>query len=151
MVDVGDKKRSRRSARAQGRVALSRRAFRALATGRLAKGDALAAARLAGILAAKRTSEIIPLCHPLSLDSVGVEIELDERACEAVVTATASIAARTGVEMEALLAVAAACLTLYDMVKGIDRSCRIAEIVLLEKSGGRSGRYRRPAAGKAVP
>ena len=142
MVDVGDKKRSRRSARAQGRVALSRRAFRALATGRLAKGDALAAARLAGILAAKRTSEIIPLCHPLALDSVGVEIELDEAACEAVVTATASIAARTGVEMEALVAVAAACLTIYDMVKAVERGMQIEGIRLLEKSGGKSGHYK---------
>ncbi len=147
MVDVSAKPATRRLARARGVVKLSRRAFEALVAGRLAKGDALAVARVAGIQAAKKTSEIVPLCHPLALDSVSVEIELDPRGGEAVVTATAAIRARTGVEMEALVAVSATCLTLYDMVKGIDRSCRIAEIVLLEKRGGRSGVYRAKSRG----
>lgn len=147
MVDVSGKAVTRRLARARGRLALSKRAFEALAAGRLAKGDALAVARVAGILAAKKTSEIIPLCHPLELDSISVEIDLDARAGQVVVTASAVTRARTGVEMEALVAVAAACLALYDMVKGIDRSCRIAEISLLEKRGGRSGVYRAKAGG----
>jgi cyclic pyranopterin phosphate synthase len=146
MIDVGGKRATRRTARAEGRVELSPAAFRALSTGRLAKGDALAAARLAGILAAKRTSEIIPLCHPLPVDAVSVDVALDEKRREAVVTASTAIRGRTGVEMEALVAVAAACLTVYDMVKGIDRGCRIREIALLEKSGGASGRFRRPSA-----
>jgi cyclic pyranopterin phosphate synthase len=128
-------------------VILSRRAFDALAGGRLAKGDALAVARVAGILAAKKTAEIIPLCHPLELDSIKVEIELDAKERQAIVTAEAAIHAKTGVEMEALVAVSATCLTLYDMVKGIDRGCWISEIALLEKRGGRSGVYRRPAGG----
>jgi cyclic pyranopterin phosphate synthase len=147
MVDVSGKAVTRRFARARGRVALSRRAFEALAAGKLAKGDALAVARVAGIQAAKRTSEIVPLCHPLALDSVTVDMELDAHALEAVVTSEAAIRARTGVEMEALVAAAAACLTLYDMVKGIDRSCRIREIYLLEKRGGRSGIYRAKSRG----
>ena len=147
MVDVSAKPATRRLAKARGVVRMSRRAFEALAAGRLAKGDALAVARVAGIQAAKKTSEIIPLCHPLALDSVSVDIELEPRAGEAVVTATAAIRARTGVEMEALVAVSAACLALYDMVKAIDRGCRIAEIFLLEKRGGRSGVYRTSARG----
>lgn len=147
MVDVSAKPATRRLAKARGVVRMSRRAFEALAAGRLAKGDALAVARVAGIQAAKRTSEIVPLCHPLALDSVSVDIELEPKAGEAVVTAETAIRARTGVEMEALVAVSAACLALYDMVKGIDRGCRIAEIFLLEKRGGRSGDYRAKSGG----
>ncbi|MET0619327.1 MAG: cyclic pyranopterin monophosphate synthase MoaC, partial [Thermoanaerobaculia bacterium] len=105
---------TRRTAVARGAVAMSRAAFEALAEGRLAKGDALAVARLAGIQAAKRTSEIVPLCPPLSLESVEVDVDLDGKRAEAVVTATARITGKTGVEMEALTAVAAACLALYD-------------------------------------
>jgi cyclic pyranopterin phosphate synthase len=141
MVDVGGKSITRRQAKARGVVQLSRRAFQALSEGRLAKGDALAVARLAGIQAAKKTSEIVPLCHTLSLDSVAVEIRLESAGTRAVVEATASIRGRTGVEMEALTAVSAACLALYDMVKGIDRSATIGEIRLVEKTGGRSGRF----------
>ena len=143
MVDVGGKGATRRIAVARGALAMSPQAFDALSSGRLAKGDALAVARVAGIQAAKRTSEIVPLCHPLALESVEVDVELDRRSRQAVVTATARITGKTGVEMEALTAVSAACLALYDMVKALDRSASIREIVLLEKSGGRSGSYRR--------
>ena len=143
MVDVGGKRVTRRTAVARGAVAMARTAFEALAEGRLAKGDALAVARLAGIQAAKRTSEIVPLCHPLSLESVEVDVDLDAPRGEAVVTATARITGKTGVEMEALTAVSAACLALYDMIKALDRGASIREIALQEKSGGRSGDYRR--------
>ena len=143
MVDVGEKGVTRRVAVARGRVGMSREAFEALRTGRLAKGDALAVARVAGIQAAKRTSEIVPLCHPLALESVEVDVDLDSSRREAVVSATARITGKTGVEMESLTAVAAACLALYDMIKAVDRGAAIREIVLVEKSGGRSGTYRR--------
>ncbi len=143
MVDVGAKRVTRRVAVARGVVAVNRTAFAALASGRLAKGDALAVARLAGIQAAKRTSEIVPLCHPLALESVEVDVVLDATRREAVVTATARITGKTGVEMEALTAASAACLALYDMIKALDRSASIREIVLVEKTGGRSGAYRR--------
>jgi cyclic pyranopterin phosphate synthase len=143
MVDVGSNPTTRRVAVARGTVRLNAAAFSALANGRLSKGDALAVARLAGILAAKRTSELVPLAHPIALDSVSVDCELDPETRSIVVTATTSTAARTGVEMEALTAVAGACLALYDMAKSIDRGITIAEIVLVEKTGGRSGIYRR--------
>jgi cyclic pyranopterin phosphate synthase len=143
MVDVGSKRSTRRTAVARGALAMGTRAFEALASGQLAKGDAIAVARLAGIQAAKKTSEIVPLCHPLSLESVEVAIELSRVRREAIVTATTRITGKTGVEMEALTAVAASCLALYDMIKAIDRAAVIREIVLLEKTGGRSGRYRR--------
>jgi cyclic pyranopterin monophosphate synthase len=143
MVDVGGKATTRRRAVARGRVRFNEAAFGALSAGKLSKGDALAVARLAGILAAKKTSEIVPLTHPIALDAVSVECELAEKTREVVVTATASTAARTGVEMEAVTAVAGACLALYDMGKALDRAIEIREIVLLEKTGGRSGTYRR--------
>jgi cyclic pyranopterin phosphate synthase len=143
MVDVGGKRATRRRAVARGRLALGATAFRLLAGNRLAKGDALAVARLAGIQAAKRTPEWIPLCHTVPLDHLDVAIALDAKAREAVVTATAEARWVTGVEMEALVAVSAACLALYDMTKGVDRGAAVREIVLLEKSGGRSGRWRR--------
>jgi cyclic pyranopterin phosphate synthase len=142
MVDVGGKRSTRRNAVARGRVVLNAQAFAALSEGRLSKGDALAVARLAGILAAKRTSEIVPLAHPIGLDAVTVDCELSPRSREVVVTATASTQARTGVEMEALTAVAGACLALYDMAKALDRSIEIREIRLIEKTGGRSGTFR---------
>lgn len=143
MVDVGGKTVTRRRAVARGWVRLQAAAFEALANGSLSKGDALAVARIAGIGAAKRTAEVVPLAHPVPIHSVTVDCELDARAREVVVTATVSTAARTGVEMEALTAVAGACLAIYDMAKALDRSIAIREIVLLEKTGGRSGRYRR--------
>ncbi len=143
MVDVGGKAATARRAVARGRVRLNAPAFDALASGRLSKGDALAVARLAGILAAKKTSEIVPLAHPIGLDAVTVDCELHAAEREIVVTARTSTSARTGVEMEALTAVAGACLAIYDMAKSLDRSIEIREIVLLEKTGGRSGAYRR--------
>jgi cyclic pyranopterin phosphate synthase len=143
MVDVGGKASTRRRAVARGRVRMGRAAFDALAAGRLSKGDALAVARLAGILAAKKTPEIVPLAHPIALESVAVECTLEAKSREVVVTATVSTSARTGVEMEALTAVVGACLALYDMAKSLDRAIEIREVVLLEKTGGRSGPYRR--------
>jgi len=153
MVDVGEKPVTRRVAAARGEVRLSKEAYAALAAGSLAKGDALAVARIAAIQAAKRTSEIVPLCHPVPLDSVSVEIELDPVRRSARISVRATTDARTGVEMEALTGVAAAALAIYDMVKGIDRGCRIEAIELVEKSGGRSGawRARGRAGGRPVP
>ena len=149
MVDVGEKPATRRTAVAQARVVMSKAAFSALARGALAKGDALAVARIAGIQAAKRTSEIVPLCHPIPLDGVSVDVVLERRAHAARITTRASTSAKTGVEMEALTAAAAAALALYDMIKGIDRSGRIEAVALLEKTGGRSGpfRARKPGSG----
>jgi cyclic pyranopterin monophosphate synthase len=144
MVDVGEKRSTRRSATARGAVRMSGVAFRALQGGRLAKGDAQAVARLAGIQAAKRTSEIVPLCHPLPIESVEVDVSLDASRREAIVTAKATVTGKTGVEMEALTAVAAGCLAIYDMIKALDRAAEIREVVLVEKRGGRSGIYRRP-------
>ncbi|PCI37362.1 MAG: cyclic pyranopterin monophosphate synthase MoaC [Elusimicrobia bacterium] len=141
MVDVGGKAVTRREAVAFGRVTMSRAAARVLRSGKLKKGDALAAARLAGIQAAKRTSEWIPLCHPLALDHV--EVRLTTRIDGVCVEATVRTSGRTGVEMEALTAVSAACLTLYDMLKSEDRAMIIGPIRLEKKSGGRSGDYRR--------
>jgi cyclic pyranopterin phosphate synthase len=143
MVDVGGKAATRREAVARGVVEMGAAAFEALESGRLAKGDALAVARLAGILAAKKTSELVPLAHPIALDAVAVDCVLDAANREVVVTATASTNARTGVEMEALTAVTAAALTLYDMLKAVDRGMVMGEFALLEKRGGRSGVYRR--------
>ena len=141
MVDVGDKPVTVREATAQGAVAVSASARRLVRAGGLRKGDPLEAARLAGIMAAKRTSELIPLCHPIVLSHVAVEIA--ETRTGYRVTATARTAAQTGVEMEALTAVAGAALTIYDMLKAVDREMVIGEICLLEKTGGRSGHYRR--------
>jgi cyclic pyranopterin phosphate synthase len=134
---------SRRRAVARGRVRLGAAAFDALASGKLSKGDALAVARVAGILAAKKTPELVPLAHAIPVESVEVDCELTPSSREVVVTATVTTSARTGVEMEALTAVAGACLALYDMAKALDRAIEIREIVLIEKTGGRSGSYRR--------
>jgi cyclic pyranopterin phosphate synthase len=146
MVDVSLKRATRRRAVARGRVRLNAKAFRQLSENRLAKGDALAVARLAGIQAAKRTAEWIPLCHSVPLDHLEVSIDLDERVREAEVTATASARWTTGVEMEALVAVSAACLALYDMAKAVDRGITIGPVQLLSKSGGRTGRWTRGAS-----
>jgi cyclic pyranopterin phosphate synthase len=144
MVDVGDKPATARRAVATGELRLrDRAAFAALAENRLAKGDALAVARLAGIQAGKRTAEWIPLCHTVPLDHLDVAIELDPGRLTASVRAEARARWHTGVEMEALVAVGAACLALYDMIKGLDRHATIGEIGLLEKEGGRSGHFRR--------
>jgi len=142
MVDVGGKPVTARAARASGEIRMSAAAFRALRGRAAKKGDALALARAAGIAAAKRTSEWIPLCHVVPLDQVAVEIAFAPRRRALVVEATARARWRTGVEMEAMVAVSAALLTLYDMGKGIDRAMRLGPIRLEEKSGGRSGLYR---------
>ena len=143
MVDVGAKPPTERRAVARGVVRLSPEAARAVAAGDAPKGDVLGVARIAGIQAAKRTSELIPLCHPLTLSFVGVEGEVDADAGLITLVAEARTTGPTGVEMEALTAVSVAALTVYDMVKGIERGAEIGEVVLIEKSGGRSGEWRR--------
>lgn len=139
MVDVSEKAATARLAVAQGRVTMSDAAFAALKKGDAKKGDVLGTARLAGILAAKRTDELIPLCHSLPLSAVAVDFAAGKN--EIVITAHAKTVANTGVEMEALVAVSVAALTLYDMLKAVDRTMRIGDIRLLRKSGGRSGSY----------
>jgi cyclic pyranopterin phosphate synthase len=143
MVDVGDKPATERTAVARACVRVRPDTARAVQEGNAPKGDVLGTARLAGIQAAKRTSELIPLCHPIALTFVGVEGEVDVEGGEIVLTAEAKTTGPTGVEMEALTAASVAALTVYDMVKGIERGAEIAEVVLLEKSGGRSGEWRR--------
>jgi cyclic pyranopterin phosphate synthase len=135
MVDVGGKPVTERRAKARATVRMSAETAGAIARGDAPKGDVIGTARIAGIQAAKRTAELIPLCHPLPLSFVDVEAELGET--EVVVTAEARTTGQTGVEMEAMTAAAAAALTVYDMVKGLERGVEIAEVVLLEKSGGR--------------
>ena len=137
MVDVGGKPVTERRARARATVRMSAETAGAVARGDAPKGDVIGTARIAGIQAAKRTAELIPLCHPLPLSFVDVEAELRET--EVVLTAEARTSGQTGVEMEAMTAAAAAALTVYDMVKGLERGVEIAEVVLLEKSGGRHG------------
>ena len=141
MVDVGDKAVTRRRAVARARVAMQAVTAEALAAGTVAKGDVLAVARVAGIQAAKRTSELIPLCHPLSLSSVTVDLQVGDSWVG--VEATTETVDRTGVEMEALVACSVAALTVYDMCKARDRSMAVESLGLHEKSGGRSGDWRR--------
>lgn len=134
MVDVGDKPESERTAVAEGAVRMSREAYDLVASHGVEKGDVLTVAKVAGTMAAKRTGELIPLCHPLGLDLVTVEATLDERLPGVRIRATAKVRARTGVEMEALTAVAVACLTVYDMVKAVDRGMVIEGVRLLSKT-----------------
>jgi cyclic pyranopterin phosphate synthase len=143
MVDVGEKPATERRAVAQAVVKVSPQTAAAVKAGDAPKGDVLGVARIAGIQGAKRTSELIPLCHPLALSFVGVEGAIDTDAGEIVLTAEARTTGPTGVEMEALTAASVAALTVYDMVKGIERGAEIASVMLLEKSGGRSGHWRR--------
>lgn len=145
MVDVGDKPATERRAVAQAVVRVSAQTARAVLAGDAPKGDVLGVARIAGIQAAKRTAELIPLCHPLPLSFVGVEGSIDADAGTITLTAEARTTGPTGVEMEAMTAASVAALTVYDMVKGIERGAEISEVVLLEKSGGRSGRWTRDA------
>ena len=139
MVEVGTKPETARSATARGRIAMSGEALAAIRDGAVPKGDVLAAARIAGIMAAKKTAELIPLCHPLALTGVTVDFALVEGAVE--VTATASLTGRTGVEMEAMTAVCIALLTIYDMAKALDKGMVIGEVRLLAKRGGKSGEW----------
>jgi cyclic pyranopterin phosphate synthase len=143
MVDVGDKPATDRRAVARAVVRVSPGTAATVAAGDAPKGDVLGTARIAGIQAAKRTSELIPLCHPLPLSFVGVDGAIDSDAGEIALTAEARTTGQTGVEMEALTAATVAALTVYDMVKGLERGAEIGEVVLLEKSGGRSGAWRR--------
>jgi cyclic pyranopterin phosphate synthase len=142
MVDVSAKHETARVAVAEGRVVMQRETLDIVLKGDAKKGDVLGAARIAGIMAAKRTHELIPLCHPLSISKVEVDIVPDRKLPGLVVRATVSVTGRTGVEMEALTAVAVACLTVYDMVKAVERGMRIEGIHLVEKRGGKSGRWR---------
>jgi cyclic pyranopterin phosphate synthase len=144
MVDVSAKRETSRTAVAEGSVRMSREAFEGVAAQAVAKGDVLAVAEVAGTMAAKRTGELIPLCHPLALDLVQVEARLEPELPGVRVTALAKTVARTGVEMEAMTAVAVACLTVYDMVKAIDRGMRIEEVRLVSKTGGTRGDWSRP-------
>ena len=145
MVDVGDKPVADRRAVARAVVRVSRDTADAVIAGDAPKGDVLGVARIAGIQAAKRTAELIPLCHPLGLSFVGVEGSVDADAGLITLVAEARTAGQTGVEMEAMTAASVAALTVYDMVKGLERGAEIAEVVLLEKSGGRSGHWTRDA------
>jgi len=140
MVDVGGKAVTRRKALARGQVRMGAEALRLVREGSK-KGDVLQVARIAGIQGAKRTADLIPLCHPLPLDSVVLDLQIDDAAGAVVVTATAATSGRTGVEMEALTAVSVACLTVYDMVKAVDKAMVIDQVLLLEKEGGRSGHW----------
>ena len=142
MVDVSDKPSTERIAIAEGRVVMLAKTLDAVLEGDAKKGDVLGAARIAGILAAKRTHELIPLCHPLPLTNVEIEIAPDRELPGLTVRATAKVSGQTGVEMEALTAVSVACLTIYDMAKALDRGMRIEGIRLVEKRGGKSGVYR---------
>ena len=137
MVDVGDKASTHRVAVASGRIAMRPATFRLIASGRAKKGDVLGIARIAAIQAAKRTDELIPLAHPLPIDFVDVRAQIDTDAGTVTLTAEARTTAKTGVEMEAMTACAVAALTLYDMVKGIERGIVIDELTLLEKTGGK--------------
>jgi cyclic pyranopterin phosphate synthase len=143
MVDVGGKPVTERRAVARAVVRMTPETARIVAAGDAPKGDVLGVARIAGIMAAKQTGELIPLCHPMGLDHVDVDGVVDVDAGTITITASASVTARTGVEMEAMTAASVAALTVYDMVKGVERGVAIEEVVLLEKSGGASGTWRR--------
>ena len=145
MVDVGEKPATERRAVAQAVVRVSSETARRVLAGDAPKGDVIGVARIAGIQAAKRTAELIPLCHSLPLTFVGVEAQIDADTGQITLTAEARTTGPTGVEMEAMTAASVAALTVYDMVKGIERGAEIAEVALLEKSGGRSGHWTRHA------
>ncbi|WGS17154.1 MULTISPECIES: cyclic pyranopterin monophosphate synthase MoaC [unclassified Bradyrhizobium] len=142
MVDVSAKPATERTAVAEGRVVMSKATLDLIASGQAKKGDVLATARIAGIMAAKRTSELIPLCHLLALTKVTIDIETDRKLPGCIVRASVKVTGPTGVEMEALTAVSVACLTIYDMIKAVERGVRIEGIHLVEKIGGKSGHYR---------
>ena len=143
MVDVGGKAESGRVAVASGQISMTAEALAAISAGDAPKGDVLAAGRIAGIMAAKKTAELIPLCHPLALDAVAIDFSIEETSVRA--TATTSLTGKTGVEMEALTAVSVALLTIYDMAKALDKAMVISDICLIEKRGGKSGDWKRPA------
>jgi len=142
MVDVSEKPATERTAIAEGRVLMNKATLELIKSDNAKKGDVLGVARIAGIMAAKRTSELIPLCHPLALSKVTLDIEPDEGLPGCIIRAKVKVTGPTGVEMEALTAVSVACLTIYDMIKGVERGVRIEGIHLVEKKGGKSGYYR---------
>jgi cyclic pyranopterin phosphate synthase len=146
MVDVSDKAETRRVATAAGRVVMAPETLSRIMTGAIGKGDVLAVARLAGIMATKRTGDLIPLCHPLPVTGVAVDLVCNEATHSVDITATVHITSRTGVEMEALTAVSVAGLTVYDMCKAIDRGMQLSDVRLLRKEGGRSGSWHTPDA-----
>lgn len=143
MVDVSGKPSTLREAVARGSVFMKRKTLRLIKEGSVPKGDVLAAARLAGIMAAKKTPELIPLCHPLAITSVEVDLALNGKNNTVDIRARVTAAGQTGVEMEALTAVSAAALTVYDMCKAVDREMTVSDIMLMEKKGGRSGHFKR--------
>ena len=143
MVDVSEKPETVREAVASGSVSMKKTTLRMIRDGKMSKGDVLGVARVAGIMAAKKTSEIIPMCHPLNITSVEVSFEYDEKGSRIQIESKVKIKGMTGVEMEALTAVAAAALTVYDMCKSVDRRMIISDILLLEKRGGKSGVFKR--------
>jgi cyclic pyranopterin monophosphate synthase len=145
MVDVSGKAVTARIAVAEGRVVMAATTLDLVLAGNAKKGDVMGVARIAGIMAGKKTHELIPLCHPLPVSKIAVEITADRKLPGLLVRATAHVIGQTGVEMEALTTVAVACLTIYDMVKAVERGMRIEGIRLIEKSGGKSGRYRAKA------
>jgi len=142
MVDVSEKPATERIAVAEGRVVMTKATLELIVSGNAKKGDVLGAARIAGIMAAKKTHELIPLCHPLALSRVTVDITADRKLPCCIVRSTVKVKGPTGVEMEALTAVSIACLTIYDMIKAAERGVRIEAIHLVEKKGGKSGHYR---------
>ena len=141
MVDVAAKPVTERVAIAGGSIVMQAETLKRIREGQIAKGDVLAVARLAGIMAAKRTGDLIPLCHPIGLDAVSIEFAIDDARSAVDITATCKVHGRTGVEMEAMCAVSVAALTIYDMCKAIDRGMKIGEVRLLRKSGGKSGDF----------
>ncbi|MDR3470898.1 MAG: cyclic pyranopterin monophosphate synthase MoaC [Devosia sp.] len=151
IVDIGNKAATHRRAIARSRLEAQPETIAAITGGTLKKGDALAVARIAGIMAAKKTADLIPLCHPIALTRIEIEITPDAAGGALTILATAETTDRTGVEMEALTAVSVAALTLYDMAKAIDRGMRISGIELLEKTGGKSGPYRRAEGSDGIP
>jgi cyclic pyranopterin phosphate synthase len=145
MVDVSDKDTTQRTARAEGFVAMAAATLALVEQGEAKKGDVLAAARIAGIMAAKKTHELIPLCHPLAITKATVDFEMSSDPAGIRVAAEVKVTGQTGVEMEALTAVSIACLTIYDMLKAADKAMTIGSVRLVEKTGGRSGTYRAPS------
>ena len=144
MVDVGEKDPSRRTAVAAARVLLNRDTFRLIRSGGVKKGDVLTVAQIAGVMGAKRTPDLIPMCHPILIDGIDLSLSLDEERCSVEITAKVSCDGRTGVEMEALTAASVAALTVYDMCKAVQRDMVITDIRLLSKSGGVHGDFKRP-------
>jgi len=146
MVDVSEKAETQRTAIAAGRVLVNRDTFELIKTGGMKKGDVLGTAQIGGIMGAKRTSDLIPMCHPIFISGIDIDLELDERGCAVNITATAKCTGVTGVEMEALTAVSVAALTVYDMCKAVQKDIVISDIRLLKKTGGKSGTFVRSEA-----